>query len=74
MEQRTILPRRSAVKALTYRLIVMTLDFGAIYLFTGEVRIAVGFMIVSNIYTTLAYFGHERLWSRISWGLREPGA
>ncbi|HUK05083.1 MAG TPA: DUF2061 domain-containing protein [Burkholderiales bacterium] len=74
MEQRTVLPRRSAVKALTYRLIIMTLDFGAIYFFTGAIRVAVGFMIVSNIYTTLAYFAHERLWSRISWGMGAPGA
>jgi adenylylsulfate kinase len=25
-------------------------------------------MIVSNIYTTIGYFLHERLWARIRWG------
>ena len=40
-------------------------------LFTGKVRVALGFMVASNVYTTLAYFGHERLWSRIKWGMGE---
>jgi len=25
-------------------------------------------MLVSNIYTTVGYFLHERLWARIRWG------
>ncbi len=47
----------------------MSLDFLTIYLFTGAIRIAVGFMIASNVYTTLAYLIHERIWARISWGV-----
>jgi uncharacterized membrane protein len=60
---------RSAVKAATYRVLIMCLDFLTIYLFTGAVRVALGFMIVSNIYTTVGYFLHERVWSRIQWGI-----
>ena len=63
--------RRSVVKAVTYRIVVMILDFATIYLFTGKVRMALGFMLASNVYTTLAYFAHERLWSRIKWGMGE---
>jgi uncharacterized membrane protein len=66
---RTVQERRSIAKALTYRILIMTLDFTTIYLMTGTVRIALGFMVVSNIYTTVAYFAHERVWARISWGL-----
>ena len=61
--------KRSLVKALTYRVIIVCLDFLAIYLFTHKVDVALGFMIVSNIYTTVGYFVHERLWERIRWGL-----
>ena len=68
---RTILPRRSVVKAVTYRVLIMCLDFVTIYAFTGAVRVAVGFMIASNIYTTVAYFFHERLWARTRWGVVE---
>lgn len=68
---RIVLARRSVLKAVTYRVLIMCLDFGTIYLFTGEVRVALGFMIASNVYTTVAYFAHERLWSRIKWGIAE---
>lgn len=66
---RAVRVRRSVVKAITYRVLIMCLDFVTIYLFTGAVRIAVGFMIASNIYTTVAYFLHERMWARIPWGI-----
>lgn len=61
--------KRSMVKAITYRLFIMCLDFITIYLFTGRFRVAIGFMIASNIYTTLGYFFHERIWAHISWGV-----
>jgi hypothetical protein len=34
----------------------MCLDFGTIYLFAGAIRVVLGFMIASNLYTTVAYF------------------
>ena len=60
--------RRSIVKTISYRVTILILDFTAIYLFTGQIKIALGFMIVSNIYTTLGYFFHERIWDKIKWG------
>ena len=66
--ERTATRKRSLVKALSYRVVIVCLDFGAIYLFTHKVEVALGFMIVSNVYTTVGYFLHERLWARISWG------
>ncbi|WP_410052646.1 DUF2061 domain-containing protein [Bradyrhizobium sp. SZCCHNS2096] len=68
---RNVSPRRSLVKAITYRVVVMTFDFLTIYVLTGAVHAAVGFMIVSNIYTSLAYLVHERLWAKIRWGIEE---
>jgi hypothetical protein len=52
MMLRTVTLRRSVVKAITYRIVIVCLDFLTVYLFTGAVRVALGFMIVSNIYTT----------------------
>jgi len=68
---RSVLTRRSVVKAVTYRIVIMCLDFITIYLFTGTLRVAIGFMIVSNLYTTIGYFLHERLWARFKWGISE---
>ena len=60
--------RRSIIKTISYRVVILILDFVSIYLFTGQVKVALGFMIVSNIYTTLGYFVHERIWDKIKWG------
>lgn len=60
--------RRSIVKTISYRVVIVILDFVAVYIFTGEIKIAVGYTVVSNIYTTLGYFLHERIWDRIKWG------
>ena len=60
---------RSLAKSLTYRLVIMTLDFSALWVMTRTLKVAITFMVVSNLYTTGAYFLHERIWSRIPWGL-----
>jgi adenylylsulfate kinase len=60
--------RRSILKTISYRVAILILDFAFIYLFTGQLKIALGFMIVSNIYTTLGCFFHERIWDKIKWG------
>jgi uncharacterized membrane protein len=61
--------KRSVVKAITYRAIIVCLDFLVIYLLTGKVMTAAAFMIVSNVYTTVGYFLHERVWAGIKWGM-----
>lgn len=59
---------RSVVKAISYRIIVVVADFAAVYLFTNRLEIALGFVVVSNIYTSVLYFFHERFWDRVAWG------
>ncbi len=67
--ERTPSRKRSIVKALTYRVCILCLDFIVVYVLTHKAEIAVGFMIVSNIYTTIGYIVHERVWANIRWGL-----
>jgi len=59
---------RSLAKAISYRIIIIILDFTVVYFLTGRFDIAFGFMIVSNVYTTIAYYIHERIWNKIKWG------
>ncbi len=66
--ERTATRKRSLVKALTYRVVIVCLDFLVVYILTHKVDVALGFMIISNIYTTVGYFLHERIWARIQWG------
>ena len=63
--------KRSLVKAFTYRAVIVVLDISVIYLLTGRVDIALGFTVISNIYTTLGYFVHERVWNKIQWGTEQ---
>ena len=65
--RRLVSQKRSLVKAVTYRILIMVMDFTTIYLFTGGVRVAIGFMLASSIYTSLAYIFHERIRARIGW-------
>lgn len=60
--------RRSIVKTVSYRIIILIIDFISIYLFTGQVKIALGFMLISNTYSTVGYYFHERIWNKIKWG------
>jgi uncharacterized membrane protein len=62
--------KRSLVKALTYRVIIVCLDFLVVYILTKKTDVALGFMIISNIYTSVGYFVHERIWARIKWGIK----
>ena len=68
---RIVTRRRSLAKAITYRVLIMCLDFATIYAFTGAARVALGFMVASNVYTTIGYLLHERVWARIQWGIDE---
>ena len=60
--------KRSVVKAVSYRIVVVIADFIAVYFFTGKIEIAIGFVVVSNVYTSVLYFLHERFWDRVAWG------
>jgi uncharacterized membrane protein len=59
---------RSVAKAVSYRIIVVIADFVAVFFFTGRAEVALGFVVVSNIYTSALYLFHERFWDRVAWG------
>jgi len=59
---------RSITKAVTFRILIIILDFIVIYLFTKRIDLTVGVIIVSNFSSTIAYFVHERIWNRVHWG------
>jgi len=63
--------KRSLVKAITYRILIIILDFTTIYLLTGRLEVSLGFTMVSNVYTSVAYYFHERIWNKANWG-RKP--
>lgn len=62
------LPTRSVIKALTFRAIILFTDSIVVYLLTKKLDLAVGFVILSNLVSTIVYFFHERAWNHIHWG------
>jgi adenylylsulfate kinase len=62
--------KRSLVKSVTFRVIVVAADLVVVYAFTHQIETTVAVTIVTNISSTLLYYGHERVWNRIRWGRR----
>lgn len=66
-------PYRSLIKATSWR-ILGTMDTIVVsYLVTGRIKMAISIGGVELFTKIVLYYGHERLWNRISLGrLREP--
>jgi uncharacterized membrane protein len=62
---------RSLAKTISWRATVSILSFFVSWLVTGSVELA-GILFVSKVgLNTAWYFIHERLWSNVSWGLKD---
>jgi len=60
--------KRSLVKAVTYRLIILVSDSIILYALTRRFDVTLDMMILSNLASTILYVIHERLWNRMKWG------
>ncbi len=61
--------RRSIAKSVAYRLLTLTADFIIIYLVTRGLAQTIVLAIITNVLSTVLYYGHERVWSKVRWGL-----
>jgi uncharacterized membrane protein len=60
--------KRSILKSTTYRILVVATDFTVLYMLTGKTEISVVFTVISNTYTWIFYYLHERVWNMVEWG------
>ena len=60
--------KQPLLEATTYCLVIVSLDLLAVYLLTGNTALALEFIVVSNLYTPISYFLHERIWAHGAWG------
>lgn len=63
--------RRSVVKALSWRFIATIITTMIVYAITGQREFAAGIGLADTVIKLFIYFGHERLWNRISYGRAE---
>lgn len=66
-------PYRSIVKALSWR-VTGTLDTIVVsYFVTGKIAMALSIGFVELFTKIVLYYGHERLWNRLSFGREKTG-
>jgi len=63
--------KRSLVKAISWRVIATLTTMSLVFLFTGELILAMGVGVLDVISKLILYYGHERLWNLIKWGKRK---
>lgn len=61
--------QRSIVKALTYRFWQSLNTFLISLVVTGKIDMAAAIVSIEVIVKIVIYFFHERIWSKIRWGL-----
>jgi sulfate adenylyltransferase large subunit len=61
--------RRSALKAMSWRVIGSVSTIGAAVVLTQDIRLAAAIGATEVVTKLVLYYGHERLWARIRYGL-----
>ena len=60
--------KRTIIKTITWRLIATLTTVVVIYLWIGDLSIALGSGLVANAFKTIFYYVHERMWNRSDFG------
>ena len=61
---------RSIAKSVSYRVLSIIADYSAAYLFTRNLALSAGIVLVVDFYSTVLYYFHERIWAHVEWGRR----
>jgi uncharacterized membrane protein len=57
------------VKTVLYRLLMLVVTVIVALAVTGDPEAALNIGVAANLVKTVTYYGYERLWDRIEWGL-----
>ncbi len=58
-----------SIKTLLYRGLMVAITVTIAFVVTGNTGDALQIGFVTNLVKTGTYYGYERLWARVSWGL-----
>jgi len=62
---------RALAKTLGYRVLMVLITVAVAFSITGNTGEALSIGLVANVVKTGTYYGYERLWDRISWGVHQ---
>lgn len=65
--------RRAVVKTLCYRALMVAITVAVAWLVVGDLGDAASIGFVTNAVKTVTYYGYERLWDHIAWGVGNSG-
>lgn len=60
--------KRSLIKTITYRVLIVISDGIIVYAITHKYEIALAVIIARNASAMLLYYLHERFWNGVHWG------
>ena len=60
---------RAVAKTLGYRLLMVCITVAVAFLVVGDAGQALSIGLAANVVKTGTYFGYERLWDRVDWGV-----
>jgi len=60
--------KRSMAKTISWRIIASLTTMAIVFLFTRELVLSMGVGAVEVITKMIFYYGHERVWAKVSWG------
>lgn len=63
--------KRSLIKTLTYRILIIVSNFTVTYVLTQSLELATGVAGVSFLINTFIYYFHERMWNAVHWGKKK---
>jgi len=61
--------RRAIAKTALYRMLMVCITVGVAFAVTDDPAAALNIGVAANVVKTGTYYGYERLWDRIDWGL-----
>ncbi|MDE2025524.1 MAG: DUF2061 domain-containing protein [Patescibacteria group bacterium] len=60
--------KRSVAKSITFRITVIVSDAVITFALTRRYDLTIGFVVFTNVASTLLYYLHERVWAHVHWG------
>ncbi|MFD1571071.1 DUF2061 domain-containing protein [Halorubrum laminariae] len=65
--------KRAIAKTLCYRVLMVTITVLVAWAVVGDARAAINIGLVTNVVKTATYYGYERVWDHVSWGVVSSG-
>ena len=59
---------RSWIKSITFRILATVTTIVLVFIFTGELLIALEIGLIEVVAKLVLYYVHERFWDRVPWG------